>query len=291
MGGALIRIDPAEGEVEEIAHTGGRILGFALAPDGSIIAADAFRGLIAIRAGEVELLADAIDDDPLRFVDALAIASDGEILFTDASTRFGPQEHGDLMYPSVLEMLEQGASGRVLSFQPSTGQVTLIAQGLSFANGIVLSDDEQSLFVVETGRYRVWCIPRGARGLDLRADPGEASVLLDNLPGYPDNLTRGSEGRIWLGFIKPRSALVDLMADKPWLRRVVVRLPQALWPVPPAYGHVIAFNERGEIVADLQDPSGTYAETTGATEHAGRLYVHSLSATALGSVAWRSGSP
>ena len=68
-------------------------------------------------------------------------------------------------------------------------------------------------------------------------------VLLDNLPGYPDNLMRGLDGRIWLGFTKPRSAVVDRMAPYPWLRRLTLRLPRAMWPVPPAYGHVIAFTE------------------------------------------------
>jgi hypothetical protein len=72
------------------------------------------------------------------------------------------------------------------------------------------------------------------------------------------------------------------MAGSPFLRRVTLRLPRALWPVPPAYGHVVAFDEEGRIVADLQDPSGAYPETTGATETADRLYVHSLHARGLG---------
>jgi hypothetical protein len=59
-------------------------------------------------------------------------------------------------------------------------------------------------------------------------------------------------------------------------------LPKSLWPVPPAYGHVIAFDEEGHVVADLQDPAGRIAETSGVTEHEGRLYVHSLHAGAFG---------
>ena len=101
-------------------------------------------------------------------------------------------------------------------------------------------------------------------------------MLLDNLPGYPDNLMRGLDGWLWGGFTKPRSAVVDGMAGKPWLRSVTLRLPRALWPVPPAYGHVFAFTEDGTVVADLQDPAGTYPET------AARLYVQSLHAKALG---------
>ena len=55
-----------------------------------------------------------------------------------------------------------------------------------------------------------------------------------------------------------------------------------MWPVPKAYGHVIAFTEDGYIVADLQDPSGAYPETTAITETRDRLYVQSLHAKVLG---------
>jgi len=44
---------------------------------------------------------------------------------------------------------------------------------------------------------------------------------------------------------------------------------------------VIAFDETGSIVADLQDPSGLYPETTGVLETADRLYVQSLHAKSL----------
>jgi len=72
------------------------------------------------------------------------------------------------------------------------------------------------------------------------------------------------------------------MTDKPFLRKIVLRLPRFLWPVPKAYGHVLAFTEDGKIVADLQDPAGAYPETTGVTETADRLYIQSLHAKGLG---------
>ncbi len=72
------------------------------------------------------------------------------------------------------------------------------------------------------------------------------------------------------------------LADKPFLRKVTLRLPRMLWPIPEPYGHVFAFTEDGRIVADLQDPSGAYPETTGVTETGGRLYIQSLHAHNLG---------
>jgi hypothetical protein len=44
---------------------------------------------------------------------------------------------------------------------------------------------------------------------------------------------------------------------------------------------VIAFDEAGKIVADLQDPGGKYPETTGVLETADRLYIQSLHAKSL----------
>jgi len=191
----------------------------------------------------------------------------------------------------VLRMAPDGSDlqthvntgGRVLVYGDADGRTALVAKGLSFANGIALSADEQTLFVAETGRYGIWAIPASARGLDLSGGPtGGARILLDNLPGYPDNLMRGDAGRLWVGLVKPRNPVIDNMAAKPWLREMTLRLPRSLWPVPKAYGHVAAFTEDGRIVADWQDPSGQYPDTTAVTETADRVYIQSLHARSLG---------
>lgn len=44
----------------------------------------------------------------------------------------------------------------------------------------------------------------------------------------------------------------------------------------------MAFSEDGKVLADLQDPSGAYPETTAVTETADRLYIQSLHAKGLG---------
>lgn len=93
---------------------------------------------------------------------------------------------------------------------------------------------------------------------------------------------RGLDGKIWLGFAKPRNPVIDVMSDKPLLRKITLRLPRALWPIPKAYGHVIAFSEDGKVIADLQDPAGAYPETTAVTETHDRLYIQSLHAKGLG---------
>jgi hypothetical protein len=75
---------------------------------------------------------------------------------------------------------------------------------------------------------------------------------------------------------------VDALARWPSLRKAAMRLPRALWPVPPSRGHLIAYDEDGNVLDDLQDPAGRIPETSGATEYHGRLYVQSLHAGAFG---------
>jgi sugar lactone lactonase YvrE len=247
-------------------------------------------------SGQTRVLASTAGGATIAFADAVVVAKSGKIYLSDATTRFGPAQHGGTFEASVLDILEQSATGRIIEFDPATQATRIVAHGLSFANGLALSADEQHLFVVETGRYRLWRIAVAARDFDVRTAlaatkgmvqaPQSAVVVLDNLPGYPDNLMRGLPGpdgkpRIWLGFAKPRSAQVDAMAQAPWLREMTLRLPRALWPIPKPYGHVIALTEDGQITADLQDPSGAYPETTGVTELPDRLLIHSLHAKGL----------
>ncbi|MBC3920239.1 SMP-30/gluconolactonase/LRE family protein [Undibacterium sp. CY18W] len=283
--GAILRMQPDGSQREVWVNTGGRVLGFMFDAAGNMIAADAFRGLLSIAPDrQITVLADKVGDSPILYADAVVVAKSGKMYFTDASQRFGARESGGTFHASVLDILEHSSTGRVLEYDPASKQTRVVAEGMCFANGLVLSEDEQQLIVAETGEYRIWKISIQASQLNLKRKPDKklASILLRDLPGYPDNLMRGRDGRIWLGLAKPRGAAIDSMAEKPWLRSITLRLPRALWPVPPAYGHVLAFNEGGKILVDLQDPSGQYPETTGVTETADRLYIQSLHAHGIG---------
>jgi sugar lactone lactonase YvrE len=288
LSGALLRMNPDGSAIETVVNTGGRPLGFDFAADGSLIVADAVKGLLRVDAdGSITVLANELDGDPIRYADAVVIAADGRMYFTDASRRFSPASFGTFD-ASVLDILEHSCTGRVIAYDPQAAKTELMIGGLCFPNGVALSADERHLFIAETGEYRIWKVDVAARGVDgpkaIAARDARAQVIASNLPGFPDNLTRSADGRLWTGLTKPRSQAIDAMSAKPWLRALTLRLPKSLWPVPPTYGHVIAYDESGRVVADLQDPGGRLEETSGVTEHAGRLYVHSLHAQALGVV-------
>lgn len=287
LSGAVLRMNPDGSGRETVVDTGGRPLGLDFDTDGRLVIADALKGLLSVGAdGRVTVLADRVGTDPIRYADAVVVAANGRMLFTDASRRISPQQFGTFD-AALLDIMEHTCTGRVLEYDPGSRRTRVVIRDLCFPNGVALSGDQRHVFIAETGEYRIWKVDVTAADVDARVaetDPTQrqARVIVSNLPGFPDNLTRSADGRIWTGLTKPRSRAVDALAGHPFLRAVTMRLPKSIWPVPPAYGHVVAFDEGGQIVADLQDPAGRVPETSGVTEHGGRLYIHSLHADAFG---------
>jgi sugar lactone lactonase YvrE len=281
--GNILRMNPDGSAQEVFANTGGRVLGFDFDAEGNLIAADAIKGLLSIAPDKkIALLTNNVGTQPILYADAVVVAANGKMYLSDASARFAPSKWGGTFEASILDILEQSSTGRILEYDPAAKSTRVVARGLSFANGVALSRDQKTLFVNETGKYRVWKIAVTADDLDVTRKSPLAALLFDNLPGYPDNLMRGLDDRIWLGFAKPRNPTIDKLAAQPFMRKLTLRLPRFMWPIPKAYGHVIAFTEDGRVVADLQDPTGTYPETTAVTETPDRLYIQSLHAKGLG---------
>ncbi len=278
--GRIVRLAADGSQPENWADTGGRPLGIEFDPQGNLIVADAFRGLLQITPdGQLRVLATEVDGIPIRYANELAVAADGKIYFSDSSTKFGARESGGAYEASLLDIMEHGGHGRVLVYDPATAKATIFAKGLNFPNGVAISPDQRYLLVVETGTYRVlryWLA--GPR-------QGQSEVFIDALPGFPDNLSTGRDGRYWLALIAPRNPLLDKLADKPGWRKVVQRLPEFLRPKVKSYGHVLAVNGDGQVVSNLQDPEGGYPMITAAVEGGNFLYLGSLTAPALGRLA------
>lgn len=273
--GEILRIG-AGGKIEVFAQTEGRPLGIEFDKGGTLYVADAYRGLLSVdREGVVAVLADRTQDgSPILYADDVDIAADGAVYFSDASTRFGAESNGGTLAASVLDLVEHSANGRVLKFDPASGETTVFADGLTFANGVAVSDASDAVYVVETGDYRVWRFP---------IDGGPGEVILENLPGFPDNINNAQDGTYWVGLVSPRNPVMDGLSERPFWRRVVMRLPDAMKPAPTRYGFIFRMDADGNVIETLQDPTGDYALTTGAVTLAdGRVVVTSLTEPRLG---------
>jgi sugar lactone lactonase YvrE len=270
--GRIVRVS-TEGAVSTLATTPGRPLGVEVDGDGSLVVCDAYRGLLRVDpdAGTIHELVAAgtpIEGRPLALCNNSAIAKDGTIWFSDSSARF-PLEHwkGDL--------IEHSGTGRLLCRHPD-GRVEVRLTGLHFANGVALAADESFVVVAETGAYRL------TRLWLTGPDAGRSDVLVDNLPGFPDNIARGSDGLIWIAIGSPRNPTLDALSSRPpVLRRLLWSLPDALLPQPANTVWVQAVDAGGRIVHDLQTSTPGFSMVTGVREHDGVVWLGSLHAGAV----------
>jgi sugar lactone lactonase YvrE len=269
--GVIIRLRPDGGGIEVFAETGGRPLGLEFDAAGNLFVANAYLGIQKITPdGRVAVLVDKFNGEPIPYADDLAVAVNGKIYFSDASSKFGAYKEGGSYEASLLDILEHGGHGRIFEFDPATAVLNVIADGLNFANGVAISDDQQYLVYNETGHYRVW-----RHWLD-GTRKGEREVIIENLPGFPDNVNNGFNRRFWIGLVAPRNKLLDDLADNPWLRKVIQRLPASLRPRAVPSTHLIAITGDGQVLMNLQDPAATVPALTGAYETRTAIWLSSL---------------
>ena len=269
--GRVLRFRADGGQPTVFARTGGRPLGMEFDRDGNLIVADAYKGLLAIgRDGSVGVLSTEAQGVPLRCANDLDIAADGTIYFTDASVKFPLSVYKH-------DIIEHRPHGRLLSYEPVSKTTRVILDGLHFANGVAVSPDQSFVLVVETGEYRVHRVWLAG------GQKGKSDVFIDNLPGFPDNITSNGRDKFWLALITPRNRLLDALMPHPFLRKALLRLPGFLQPAPQRYGFVLGLDQEGRVVNNLQDPSGkSFAQISSALEHDGKLYFGSLGEDAVG---------
>ena len=267
--GQILRVTNEGATIERVASTGGRPVGIEVDADGSLVVCDMLRGLLRVdpESGAITVLADATKHR-LTFTNNCDIAADGSVYFSDTSDKFPlPHFKGDL--------LEGRPRGRLLRWSPD-GSVDEVARDFRFANGVALAADDSFALVNETAGYRVskvWLTGERA---------GSTEVVLDNIPGLPDNMSAGSGGTFWIAVPSERNALLDRLLPLPGvLRKAVWALPDRLQPEANRVVLVIGIDGDGAVRHVLSGPGDTFHYVTGVREHEGWLYLGSLVENAM----------
>ena len=260
-----------DGAVRKVGNTGGRPLGIELYGEDRLLIADAHAGLLTMSTttGVVERLVTEVDGHRMVFCNNAAVASNGDIWFSDSST----------VYPIEkwkADFVENTRTGRLLC-RRADGTVEQHLDGLAFANGVALSSDESFVCVAETARrtvVRLWL--KGERA-------GSSDLLVQDLPGYPDNIARGSDNLIWVTIASPVDPVVENLRDRAPLpvRKAATRIPAALQPKPKQTARVQAFDDTGRLVHDIDADASSYHMVTGVREHQGEVWLASLEEPAL----------
>lgn len=282
--GWIWRFDAPEfGDGRIFARTGGIPLGMAWDADDNLVCAVGGIGLVRISPdGTQETFGASIrktwykvaDDSLVRAADDLDVAADGSIYFSDFSSRYQASEY-------VSELLENRPNGRLLRWDPESDKLVLAAKNYSFPNGVCTAHDGDSILIAATLLCRVdrlWI--RGPKA-------GQIEPVMENLPGYPDNINRASDGNYWLAFAGMRVPSYDvLMRHDSVRRRAFHELSMDEWPMPQLNVSCVAkFSESGEVLHTLWDGTlDNHSLITSMREHEGYLYIAGLQNNRIGRV-------
>ncbi|ALR12817.1 strictosidine synthase [Mycobacteroides saopaulense] len=271
--GKILRITPDGSEVAHVATTEHPPLGLHIARDGRVLICSRDK-LLALdpASADIEPLVTKVDGPPLVFCSNVTESADGTIYFSESTARF-PFE---LFMAAILE---GRPTGRVFRRDPD-GTVTTIATGLAFTNGVTLTADESALIIAETVGRKV------SRYALTGPDAGALTPILEEIPGMPDNISTGADGRIWVTLASPRNALAEwLLPRTPAIRKVLWQLPDALLPSTDTDPWVIAVNpETGSVVANIRGKSRDLRTVTGVVESGGRLWFGCIGSSAVGHI-------
>ena len=217
---ALLRARTTRG-MEVFAHIGGQPLGMAFDRDGNLLRLHRRHGPLPRHAATARSrssptrptarLLSIIDDSRLRLADDLDIAPDGRIFFTEATIRYE-------MHDWPVDALESRGNGRIICYDPKHG---------NDAHGAAQPASSRTASACATTASRS-CSPRpgaaasAATGSTARRR-AQLEIVIDNLPGYPDNINRASDGNYWLALVGMRTPALDLALRMPGFRKRMAR--------------------------------------------------------------------
>jgi len=192
--------------------------------------------------GTVELLTDEAEGQKFRITDAVDVADNGIIYFSDASYKYSLSE-------CALDILEGKPHGRLLSYDPATKSTKVLLQNLYFANGVAVSPDQNYVIFCETPVRR--CRKYHIQG----KEEGRVDEFIDNLPGIPDNIRYDGEGHYWIAFFSGPTLSWDLAVRYPFIRKgIAIMEKYRVRPHTEKNSGILAVDLAGKPIAHYYDP-------------------------------------
>ena len=199
--GQVYRVDLAARRVEQVADTGGFLLGVTADGDGRLYVCDvARRELLRVdpASGDVTVVTTGTSERPLVNPNWSVFDDAGDLYLTDSGTW-------------------KGGDGRVLRVRPDGATTDWCTETTDFPNGACLTADGSALLVLESTTPALVRVP-------IR-DDGSAGAreVVAELPGtIPDGITLDVEGRAYVCCYRPDRILrvepdgaVEVLADDP----------------------------------------------------------------------------
>lgn len=251
---------------------GDTLLGITTTQENEIIVCDADKGLLKVTEEGVTVLASHVNGSRINFADDLIAATDGSIYFSVASTKFGLHDWG-------LDLLEAKPHGKLLKYDPSLNETSILLDSLFFANGVALSKDEDYLVVCETFKFR--CLKYWLKGESKE----QTEIFVENLPGGPDNIKLAPDGSFWIAILQLSSPGLEFVHTSKATKHLLAAFPKLIKLAAPLHKKAAVVNvaANGIVIRKFEDPNGKVMSfVTSALEFDDHLYLGSLNTNFIG---------
>jgi sugar lactone lactonase YvrE len=181
--GQIYQISADGKRVEQIASTGGFILGVAISPDGNTLSACDLKNKcvwnLDLASRTLSELSRGVPGHRLSIPNHLVYATDGSLYVTDSGAF-------------------RQVSGTILKFDPQGIGRVWHAGPFNFANGIAIAPTQDAVYVVCT-----WLA--GLERIEIRADgsAGKRSVYATVPKALPDGLAFDAHGNLYVSCYTP----------------------------------------------------------------------------------------
>jgi sugar lactone lactonase YvrE len=259
--GSIIRMTP-DGEESLYSTVYTRPLGLAFDQQGVLYVANSEYGLVAVATdGSFKVVAEGLDEGRFVFINDVDVAPDGMVYFTETSTKFPIEE-------SRPAFFEHRPNGRLLSYNPNTGEVITVLDQLYYANGLAIEKNGMFALVSETTRYQVRRVYLDSARL------GHNDIFISNLPGTPTGITINNDGFVWLPLSGPRISALDKILPYTLARKIIWRMSWLIPFGPQSYSYVMGLSPNADVIVNLQNPDpDAYGPITSVLESNNYLYL------------------
>ncbi|XP_076762389.1 adipocyte plasma membrane-associated protein Hemomucin [Xylocopa sonorina] len=201
----------------------GRPLGLKFNDRGELYVADAYYGIFKVDVNTrkyVNIVNSSIPIDGKipKIVNALDVAKNGDIYWSYSSSEF-PLHKGTYVFLA-------NPSGSLVRYNAKTKQNEVLIKNIGFANGVLLSDDESFVIVVDCMNSRI--LKYHLNGPKV----GQQEYFVEGLPGIPDNVHTDGQGGFLVSLVvsidSEHPAIHQSLIPHPYIRKMLSRLLYSL---------------------------------------------------------------